>query len=231
MVRRCSHHAIFEDVVWGETEDAHGLHADVLVGRRVHYSGIGLVGDGAGQDVDRAAAGVSDAYQWEFNLLEGAVVIEGEPGELAGAEFIVDVDAGVDFLAAVAVGLEAVAGFEELNLRGVFRFGRSGGFLAGSLGLLLRRLLRVRKRSNGSKETRNCESAQERMESQMKSQDGLAGSLGRRRRCVKTWLRERCRVCTARQMRTIVNRGEIRITRRRKVRREARRNSGGSVSD
>jgi hypothetical protein len=58
--------------------------------------------------------------------LEGAVVIKVETGELLDAEFVVDVDAGVDFLAGIAAGFEAVVGFEEFDLRGVFWFlGRS----------------------------------------------------------------------------------------------------------
>ncbi len=36
------------------------------------------------------------------------------------AEFVVDVHAGVDFFAAIAVGFEAIMGFEKLDLGGVF---------------------------------------------------------------------------------------------------------------
>ncbi len=38
------------------------------------------------------------------------------------AEFVVDMHAGVDFFTAVAVGFEAVMGFEKLDLSGVFHF-------------------------------------------------------------------------------------------------------------
>jgi hypothetical protein len=86
-----------------------------------------LVGDGAGEDVGGAAAGVGDADQRDFDLLEGAVVVETERGELAGAELVVDMHAGVDFFAAVSVGFEADAGFEELDLCGSLG-GRRGLF-------------------------------------------------------------------------------------------------------
>jgi hypothetical protein len=58
----------------------------------------------------------------DFNGLEGAVVVEVEAGELLDTEFVVEVDAGVDFLAGIAVGLEAIVGFEEFDLRGAFGF-------------------------------------------------------------------------------------------------------------
>src|SRR5260370_30934210 len=124
-MRCCGDYAIFEEVAGGEAEDADGFDADVVVGGGVDYGGIGLVGDGTGKNVDGAAAGVGDAHEREFDLLERAVVVEGQAGELAGAEFVVDVHAGVDFLAAVAIGLEAHAGFEELDLCGEL----GGGFL------------------------------------------------------------------------------------------------------
>jgi hypothetical protein len=44
-----------------------------------------LVGDGAGEDVGGAAAGVGDVDKRDFNLLERAVVVEGEARELADA--------------------------------------------------------------------------------------------------------------------------------------------------
>jgi len=56
----------------------------------------------------------------DFDGLEGTVVIEIDAGELADAELIVDMDASVDFLPAVAVGFEAVTSFEKLDLIGVF---------------------------------------------------------------------------------------------------------------
>src|SRR5260370_3288913 len=123
----CGDYAIFEDVAGGEAEDADGFDADVLIGGGVYYGGIGLVGDGAGKDVGGAAAGMRYAHQREFDLLEGAVVVEGQTGELAGAEFIVDVGAGVEFLAAVAVCFEAPARFAQLGLLGTL-----GRFLCNS---------------------------------------------------------------------------------------------------
>jgi len=88
---------------------------------------------------------------------------------------------GVDFFAAIAVSFEAVAGFEELDLCGIFCFlGGSRGLHAGFAGWLLGSLLRLRERKNdGGKETRYCDGAQEHREAEMKSQDGLAGSVGR----------------------------------------------------
>src|SRR6266851_822001 len=160
--------AVFKVVAGLEAEDADGLDADVLVGGGVDDGGIGLIGDGAGQDVGGAAAGMSDVDERDLDGFEGAVVVEVESGELANAEFVVDVDSGVDFLAAVSVGFEAVAGFEQLNLGGVLRLGGSRGLRALFLGRLLRSLLRLREReNNGGKETRYCECAQGRMEGEM----------------------------------------------------------------
>jgi hypothetical protein len=76
-------------------------------------------------------------------LLEGTVVAKTDVGELADAELVVDVGASVDFFAGVAVGLEANAGLEELDLGGDFGWGgglfglRSGGSLStgGLLGV------------------------------------------------------------------------------------------------
>ena len=64
---------------------------------------------------------------------------------MADAEFAVDVHVGVDFFAAVTVGFEAVAGFEEFELGGVPRvLGRGHGvglFLGGLFCRFLGRLL------------------------------------------------------------------------------------------
>ncbi len=167
VVSRGGDDAVFEEVAGSEAEDADGFDADVLVGGSVDDGGIGIVGDGAGEDVDGAAA--------------------------------VDVHAGMDFFAAVPIGFESVAGFEELNLSGVWGFGRSRSHCAGFLFWLLPSLLRLcERKNNGDNETTYCECARERMEAEMKSQEGLAGSVGRGRRCVKRWLRPRCRICTAR---------------------------------
>ncbi len=104
--------AVFEEVAGGEAEDADGFDADVLIGGGFDDGGIGIVGDGAWKDVGGAAAGVGDVEEGDFDGLEGTVVVEIEAGELLNAELVVDVYAGVDFFAAVAVGFEAVAGFE-----------------------------------------------------------------------------------------------------------------------
>lgn len=125
--------AVFEEGTGGEAEDANGFDTDVVIGRIVHYGGVGIVGNGAGENVGGAAAGVSDANERNFNRLEAAVEIEIETSELAGAEFVVDAHAGVDFFAGVAVGFEAVFGFEKFDLGGVF-FAGGGGRGFGRLG-------------------------------------------------------------------------------------------------
>ena len=119
MMRGGGDDAIFEEVAGLEAEDADGFNADVLVGGGVDDGGIGIIGDGAGEDVGDAAAGVGDSNEGDFDGLEGAVVIEIEAGELADAEFAVDVHAGVDFFAGIAVGFETDFSFEELDLSGV----------------------------------------------------------------------------------------------------------------
>ncbi len=108
-MRSGSDDAVFEGVAGFEAEDADGFHADVLVGGGVDDDGIRLVGDGAGENVDYAAARVGDADERNFDLLERAVEIEAEAGELADAEFIVDLDQGVNFFAAGAGVFEAYA--------------------------------------------------------------------------------------------------------------------------
>ena len=112
----CGEYAIFEDVARGEAEEADGFDADVLIDRCIHDGRIGLVGDGAGEDVGSAAAGMGDANERDFDLLKGAVVVEIEAGELADADFGIDFDDAVNFFARVAVTLEADFGFEESDL-------------------------------------------------------------------------------------------------------------------
>ena len=142
VVGRGGDDAVFEGVAGFEAKDADSLDADVLVGRSVDDGGIGVVGDGTGEDVGRAAAGVDDVDERDFDGLEGAVEVEIEAGELPDTEFVVDAHEGVNFLAAVAVDLEAVVGFEELDLIGVLGLlGRSGGFFGGLLDRLLWSLL------------------------------------------------------------------------------------------
>ena len=60
-MRRRSDNAVFEEVAWLEAEDANGFDADVVVGREVDDGGIEIVGDGAGENVGNAAAGVGDS--------------------------------------------------------------------------------------------------------------------------------------------------------------------------
>ncbi len=185
--------AVFEVVAGSEAEDADGFDANVLVGGSADDGRIGLIGDGAGEDVGGAAAGVSDVDERDFDGLEGAVVVEIEAGKLADAEFGADVDTRVDFLAGIAIGFEAVAGFEELDLGGVFDFLRRSGFFGGLLGSLLG----LRERKNRREEKRYCKGEQEAVKTGKESQDGLAGSLGRGWRHVKIWVRGRCGICTA----------------------------------
>ncbi len=98
----------------------------------------------------------------DFDGFEGPVVIEIEAGELANADFVVDVDAGVNFFARIAVGFEAVMGFEELDLIGVFCPPGQSCFFGLLVDRLFRSLLGLRKRKNsGGKEARACEHAQE----------------------------------------------------------------------
>ena len=128
MVRCGGDDAIFDGVAFLQTENANGFDADVLVGGGVDDGGVGIVGDGAGEDVGGAARGMGDVDERDVDGLEGAVVVEIEASELADAEFGVDVHESVDFFAAVAVGLEAVLGFEEFELSGVLRFSGRRGF-------------------------------------------------------------------------------------------------------
>ena len=111
MVRDGGDDAVFEEIVGLKTEDADGFDADVVISGSVDDGGIGLIGNGAREDVGGAAAGMRDADQRDFDLFEGAVEVEVEAGELAHAEFAVDLHAGANFFAAGAVGFEADAGF------------------------------------------------------------------------------------------------------------------------
>jgi hypothetical protein len=123
MMRSSGDNAVFEEVARSKAEDADGFYADVLIGGGIHDGGIGIVGDGARKNVDCAPAGMSDADEREVDGLEGAVEVEIEACELADAQFAVDFHAGVDFLAAVAAGFKAIAGFEKLDLGGAIRRG------------------------------------------------------------------------------------------------------------
>ncbi len=119
--------AVFKKVAGGEPKDADGFDADVLIGGSVFHGGIGIVRDGAGKNLDGAAAGMSDADEREIDGFEGVVVVEIEACELADAELAVDFDAGVDFLAAVAVRFKANLRFQELDLGGSLRLSLLAG--------------------------------------------------------------------------------------------------------
>src|ERR1700676_2418022 len=124
-----SDNPVFEFVAGGKAQNADGFYADVAIGGGVGDTGVGLVGDGTGEDVRGAAAGVGDVDEGDFDLLVGAIEIEIEVRELADAEFAVDSNAGMDFLAGIAVGFEADARFQELDLGGgLGGSGLFGGF-------------------------------------------------------------------------------------------------------
>ena len=131
-MRRSSDDAIFEQVAGLQAEDADGFYADVLIGGRIDYGGIGIVGDGAGKNVCAAAARVSDVHQRNFYRLEATVEIEIQAGELPDTKFVVNSDARVDFFARVAIGFEAIFCFEQFDLCGIF-------FCFGGLGVCGRR--------------------------------------------------------------------------------------------
>ncbi len=142
--------AIFEEVAGFEAEDADGFDADALIRGSVDNGGIGIVGDGAGEDVGGAAAGMRDVDEGDFDGLEGAVEVEIEAGELPDAEFVVDAHEGVNFLAAVAVGFEAVARFEQFDLIGVLL--RLGGSRSLRIGFLDRFLWNLLSLGEGNKD-------------------------------------------------------------------------------
>jgi len=131
--------AILEGVAFLESENANGFDADVLIGGKFFDGGIGGVGDGAGEEFGGAPVGVANADERDFDLLEGAVVVESDASEFASAENVVELDDGVDVFAGVAVGFEADMSFEELDLEGelgvVLRFG-GGFFWSGGRGFL-----------------------------------------------------------------------------------------------
>ena len=87
MVRGGGDDAIFEGVAGGEAENADGFDADVVIGRKVDDGGVGIIGDGAGENVGSAAARVGDADEGNLDLLEGTVVVEIEVTELLNAQF------------------------------------------------------------------------------------------------------------------------------------------------
>ncbi len=122
--------AVFKSVARSESEDAHGFDAHIMVGGVVDDGRVGIVGDGAGKNVGRAAARMRDADERNFDLLEGAVVVEVEAGKLTCANFGIDFDDAMNFFAGIAVALKADAGFEERDLDLSRRcLLRCGGFL------------------------------------------------------------------------------------------------------
>ncbi len=139
---------------------------------------------------------MGDVDERDFDRFEGAVVVEIEAGELANTEFVVDVYTRVDFLAAVPVGFKADAGFEQFDLRGVFRsfFCRRLGF-----GLFdLWQLLGERRCGEESNEgTKKRDGSQKVMRKPGESNLAHTGSVGRGRKCVKRRLRAGCRICTS----------------------------------
>src|SRR5712692_119605 len=92
-------HAVLKAVAGSEAEDAYGFHANVLISGCVDDGGIGIVGDGAGENVDGAAGGVRDACKWNFNLLKKTVVVEIEPRKLARAKLAVNFHTCMNFFA------------------------------------------------------------------------------------------------------------------------------------
>src|SRR5260370_5279356 len=112
--------AVFESVAGLEAEDGDGFDADIVVGGVVDDGGIGIVGDGAGQDVGRAAARMGDVDERDFDRFEGAVVVKIETGELAKPEFAVDWYPRMGFLAAIPLGFTRREGFGPVIVRGGF---------------------------------------------------------------------------------------------------------------
>ena len=104
--------------------------------------------------------------------MERAVVVEIQPGKLVDTELVVDFDDGVDFFAAIAVGFEAHAGFEQAELGGELWVGRRlrlPVFFFGLCGLLfglrflrfLRGFLRACFVADYSKEETGCGKGQQ----------------------------------------------------------------------
>ena len=91
-----------------------------MISGGVDDGGIWIVGDGAWENVRNTAACVRDANQGNFDRLEAAVEIEIQAAKLTHTEFVVDPDAGVDFFSRVSASFEAVFGFEQFDLRGIF---------------------------------------------------------------------------------------------------------------
>ena len=113
-------------------------------------------------------------------------------------------------------------------MSGIFCFLRGSRFLVFFLGRFFSRFGRgfLGKASAPPRHKEEPERRQHAESSQngsCRSQDFLEGSVGRRRRCVKAWLHQRFRGCTARQARGRQKEEATKITQRRRVRGEAQR--------
>ena len=117
---RGGYDVVFEIVARSETQNTNRFHANILIRGRIGNRRVRLIGDGAGKNVCRAAAGVRDVNRRNLDLLKGAVVVEIQTRELANAQLIVDVDAGVNFFPPVAVGLNANLRVEQADFGGKF---------------------------------------------------------------------------------------------------------------
>src|SRR5260221_12728560 len=80
---------VFERIAGFEAEDADGFDADVLVEGGVDDDGVGIVGDGPGENFGGTATGVGDLYERNFDLLKRSVVVEIEAGGRGGGPFVV----------------------------------------------------------------------------------------------------------------------------------------------
>jgi len=96
-------------------------------------AGLGIVGDGAGKNIDCAAAWMSDPDEREVDGFRRSGCSRIEACELTDAELGVDFDTSVDFLAAVAVRFKANFRFQELDLGGSLRLRLLAGWLRGLL--------------------------------------------------------------------------------------------------
>jgi hypothetical protein len=76
-VMRCGgDDTVFEEVVGLKAENADGFDANVVVGGIVQDGGIGIVGDGARENVGGSPRSVRDPDERNFDRLEAAVEIE-----------------------------------------------------------------------------------------------------------------------------------------------------------
>ena len=137
-----------EEIVLEGVADGEGANGDVLL-FEVAVEGS-FAGDGGGHvdgvgggRVDGRAVGLVDADELDGGGFVGGGVAEGEDTELLGCSLGLDVEDGVDFALAGAVGVHAVAGFvffEDEGFAGEGTGGCDGGRrgcgLSGCGGLL-----------------------------------------------------------------------------------------------